>query len=247
MSFFSSSDSYSQGISTGLDYQSYTTNLYTEIGLPWRMTFIMNLPYVVATNTAQSGAHYQNHTFGDSQWELDVSLLDRIPLSLGVQVKVPLYQTVYNQSDGGVVRVDDLPWPATNFPDVGDGNVDLTSKVLFGHSFYPAPAWLTSELGYRVRFDGYADGIYANFNVGGYVWPDHLILGLYTDGIINVQKDPDPSVQASREYLYVQGSMTITAAPWQPQLGLTLSGGYIPVARNSSRGWDLGLSLSYSH
>jgi hypothetical protein len=246
VTYYASSESFTQGISTGLSYEALTTNIYAEIGLPARMTFMLDLPYIVATNTAPSGVRYSNNTFGDGRFELDVSLLDRIALSLGLQVKVPLYDSVADSDSGGVIDVDGRPWPATNFPDVGDDNVDLTPKLLYGYSFYPFPAWITTELGYRIRLDGFADGIYASLNAGMYVWRESLIVGLYSDGVVNVQKDADPTVQATREYLYLKGYLTITAAPWQPALGLTFSGGVIPVARNSSRGWDLGVSLAYS-
>jgi hypothetical protein len=244
--YYTSNDSFTRGIRTGLKYDAFSWDLYSEIGLPYRFSFLFDLPYVAATNEAGSGFVYHNHTTGDGRVELDYRLLDSIALSLGFEAKVPLYQVVEHQGTEGIVHVDGEAYPTTNFPEVGDGNVDLTSKVMLGYSFYPFPAWAEATVGYRARLGGFADGLYGSLGGGLYVWPEHIALGVYSEGIVNVQSDPHPDVQATREYLSLSGYVLVTAAPWVPALSLSLSAGGVLLAENSGTGQDYSVALAYS-
>lgn len=245
-SYYQADQSFSRGVATGLDYEAWTYNLFAEIGLPSRFSLVMDVPYVVARNGSSAGFVYGNNTFGDGRFELDFQLLPTIPLSLGVETKVPLYHSVSSHASDSLIDVNGRPYPSDNFPDVGDSNVDITPKLLAGWSFAPLfPGWVTAELGYRIRTDGFADGVAGAFGFGSYVWPEHIALGFYMNGNVNVQTDPNPAEQASTELLYVQGYMLVTAAPWVPNLGLTFSVGGIVSAVNSGEGMDYGLGLSY--
>ncbi len=245
-SYFAAEESFLQGVVTDLGFESFAYRLYAEVGLPWRLQLVMDLPYVVATNISSSGVEYNNQTLGDGRFELDVSLLDSIPLAFGVEVKVPLYESVTDRGNEGLVSVDGQLWPNEVFPDVGDDNVDVLSKVMIGYSLPMWPAWISAEVGYRVRLARYADGLHAAINLGAFVWPEHIALSLYTSGTLNVQEDPNPDVRASKEFLYMQGSVLITAAPWQPNRGLTFGVGGLLVTENTGAGRDYTVSLSYS-
>ena len=72
---FTSEQSFRQGIAMDLGFQSWTTNLYAEIGLPMRLSLVADVPYVIATNLTPSGTRYTNHTVGDGRFELDFQLL----------------------------------------------------------------------------------------------------------------------------------------------------------------------------
>jgi hypothetical protein len=242
---FSSEQSFRQGVAMDLGFESIRTNLYAEIGLPMRMTLVADVPYVIATNIAPSGTRYTNNTFGDGRFELDFQFVDGLPVSLGIETKIPLYQTLGEQGDDGLIEVDGTLWPLANFPVVGDDNIDVTVKILSGFSFYPVPAWATVELGYRARLGDFVDGIYWAAGAGGFVWTDHIAVGVYANGISNVAEDTDTEVMATPEFVYLQGYLLITAAPIEPDLGFTVAYGGVVHAANSSSGNDVSLGLSY--
>jgi len=245
VSYFDAEQSYIRGVPTLLNYSSWTTDLYLEIGLPYQLTAIIDVPYVVGSNESAAGVTFNNHSFGDGLFELDYQITQDWPLSFGVETKAPLYDLVQDQGVAGLVNVDDYLWSASNFPDPGDGNVDLTLKALAGMSLYPLPGWLHAGLGYRIRFDDFVDGIYGCFGAGYFIWPEHLALSFYTEGIINVQEDSDVDVLATKEYLYLQGEVLTKGFPGLPGFGLSVGAGGIPAAKNSSKGYRLNVSISY--
>jgi hypothetical protein len=250
-SFYSAEESFSRGVmARGLTYDAITYDLYAEIGLPWRLTAVVDLPYVTAANTsAATDVEYQNNTFGDGRFELHYGLLDApVALAFGVETKVPLYQLVSDQAEGSLVEVDSRLWPAASFPEVGDGNVDVTPKALAGLGFHlgPLPGWATTELGYRIRTEGFLDGPYFAASLGLFVWPQHIALGAYTNGIFALGEDEDPNVVATQELVYTQGYVHVTGAPWVPDMGLTVAYGGVVYAENTSKGQELSLALSYN-
>lgn len=244
--YFSAEESFNRGVvATGLQFESFTYRLYSEIGLPARFQLTLDLPYTVATNISSADIEFNNNTFGDVRARLDYRLFEDIPLALGVEIKVPAYESVDEQGTGGVVDIDGTIWPTASFPEVGDGNVDLTGLVMWGHSFYPFPAWVTADVGYQHRFEGFSDGLYVAAGGGVFVWPEHIAIGVHSNGVFTLEEDEDPATQASKEYLYLQGYLLVTAAPWQPQLGLTLSAGGLVHTENAAPGMDFGLGVSY--
>jgi hypothetical protein len=238
--FFASEDSFNQGLDTGLSYTGETYNVYAEVGLPGGFQAIVNLPLVMATNTSRSGVQYHNNTLGDLTLELDYAVLPDLPLAVGVETRLPLFTPVSEQNGSGFEQ------SINSFPDPGDSNVDVTAKVLTGYSFHPIPAWATAELGYRARFGGFADGVYAALSTGIFVWPDHIALGLYASGVLNLQEDPDPAARLTKQFLYVQGYALITVAPVLPDMAISLSAGTIALADNTSAGNDFGVGVSYA-
>ncbi len=241
--FFTAEESFNQGLSTGLAYAGQTYNIYGEVGLPGRLQLIADLPVVVGTNSSQQGVNYVNQSLGDMRLELDWGVAEGLPVALAVEAKVPLYTPLAQQTSGQITR---FPRSATNFPDPGDGNVDVTVKALAGYSLHPLPAWITGELGYRARFDGFVDGIFAVASAGYFVWPEHIALGVFSNAVINLGDDPNPDVRLTREFVYVQGYVLVTAAPLDPDLAVTFSAGSIVYARNSAAGNDFGVGVSYA-
>lgn len=213
-------------------FETITASLWAEVGLPWDLEVAAELPYVVATNTFRPGGAYSNRTLGDARFQLARALVKSIPLSAVLETKVSLYEARHSEL-------------IQTYPDVGDGNVDLTPKLSIGHSFWPTPAWLTAELGYRLRLDKYADGVFGAFNAGGWVWRDRLALGVYVNGIKNV--DQSPSLWETREWLYLSGYLIAAAEPWLKGVKLTLAAGFIPIARFCATGSDVTLSVSYEN
>ncbi len=242
---FTADEGFNQGVSTGLAYEGITSSLYAEVGLPARLQLVAELPFVLGVNRSEAGVNYHNRTLGDSRLQLDWGAWEGLPLTLSLDAKLPLYTPLARQ--GADAQLADFPQSATRFPDPGDGNIDLTPKVQYGHSFHPLPAWATAELGYRARLGGFTDGLWAAAGAGWFVWPEHVALGVYGNAVINLGQDDDPMVQATREFVYLQGYLLLTAAPWVKDLGLTLSAGVLPWARNAAAGRDLGLGISYAY
>lgn len=240
---FTAEESFNQGVSTGLAYTGLTSNLYAEVGLPSDLQVVLDLPFVVATNQSPRGVNYTQRVFGDARVELDYALLPELPLALGLEAKIPLYTPVAQRQDAEIEA-----WASSreSFPDPGDGNLDLTPKLMSGYSFYPVPAWVTGELGYRLRLGGFVDGVFAAVSGGIFVWPEQVALGVYANAVLNLGEDEDLSVRATREFVYVQGYALITAAPLLPALTVTVGVGEIVFARNSAAGRDLSVGVSYA-
>ena len=244
--FFSAEQSFARGVATDLAYESQSYRIYAEIGLPLGLQFVFDVPYVIATNLSGNEVEYHNNTFGDARFGFDLELYERVPVSVGVDIKVPLYESVSEQGDGGLVDIEGQLYPVEVFPAVGDDNIDITPKVSVGYGLQSWPAWVSAELGYRHRLGGFADSIVTAVNLGAFVWPSHIALGVYANANFNVQDDPNPDVKASSELVYVQGYVLVTAAPWRPELGLTLGVGRIVRAENAGLGTDYSVGVSYT-
>ncbi len=244
LTHYSAEDSFNQGRDTGMAYTGQTFNVYGEVGLVEGLQAVVDLPVVMGVNTSAAGVRYTNQSLGDLRLELDGALLPELPLAIGVETKIPLYTPIGRQGPGDPAA--DFPRSRINFPDPGDGNVDMTLKLLTGLSLHPTPAWVTAELGYRARFGGFVDGLTASLGAGWFVWPEHVALGLYGNALVNLGQDADPALRSTKQFTYVQAFVLITAAPLADDLSLTLSAGAVVQADNTSRGTDLGLGVSYA-
>ncbi|MBH23277.1 MAG: hypothetical protein CMH57_02210 [Myxococcales bacterium] len=238
---FSADQSFNQGVDTGLQYMGTTVNLYNEIGLPYRLQLITDVPYVFGRNNSPQGVNYLNNTFGDARFELGHGLVEGLPLLLAVEAKLPFYSTVADDDE----TFSAFSATRESFPDAGDGNVDVTPKVGAGYSFHPIPAWVTAELGYRVRLDGFADGIFASLGGGVFVLGEHVALNMFSNAVFNVEDDPNPELRATREFVYVQGSVFARYQPWFEGLGLSVGVGWLPYTKNAAAGNDISVGLSY--
>ncbi|MEL6179093.1 MAG: hypothetical protein AAFS10_09070 [Myxococcota bacterium] len=241
MAQFSADQSFNQGVDTGLQYVGTTFNIYHEMGLPYRLQLITDLPFVMGRNNSAEGVNYLNNTLGDARFELGYGLIEGLPILLAVETKIPLYETVANDDE----TFEDFRATRTNFPDAGDGNTDVTPKIGFGVSFHPLPAWLTGELGYRVRYGGFADGIFASLGGGVFVLEDHIALNFFSNAVFNVEDDPNPEVRATREFVYVQGSIFARHNQWVEGLGISVGAGWLPYSQNAAAGRDISIGISY--
>lgn len=249
LSQYEADESFNFGVATGLSYTGTLANLYAEFGLPGDTQLVADVPFVWGVNTSPQGVLYEQRSLGDGRFELDWaplkalapadSELRGLPLALGVEVKVPLYANLADRDDVGA-------WDDSieKFPNAGDGNVDVTPKLLAGLSFHPFPGWATAELGYRARFGGFVDGLWLAGGAGVFVWPDWIALGVYGNALVNFTEDADLHVRASREFAYAQGYILLQS-PYAPGLGLNAGFGRLVWSRNASAGQDLSLGVSY--
>ncbi len=234
----------------GLEQQVMAFSLFAEVGLPYRMDLVVDVPYVVATNGFRSEARYDNHSFGDAHIQLDRGLFSRLQLTAALDLKVPMYRTLSATATTGLVEINHKIYPSSSFPEVGNGTVELTPKLLYGKSFNPRPLWFTAELGARLRFGGLAQGLYASAGSGAWVWPEHLALALYGSVAYNFSSRASalrPSGEDAQYAVYFGGSVIVSGAPWLPWLKIFGSAGTLLLESKSKTGTDFGVGVAVEY
>ena len=231
---------YRAGVATELESGAEAVSLYGEVGLGRPLQLVLLMPYQVATNETEGGVRYENHPLGDVRLQLDADLDAGFPLALSLELKVPLYTPVAEQSLTG----DQQAW-RTNFPDVGDGNVDVTLKLQAGTSLELVPGWVTGALGYTKRMGYYVDSLSFAAQLGVWLWPEHVHLSVYTQGNINVRADPFPELLASRESVSVEGTLGVTGLPHLEGVSVMLGWGQVVYARYAAKGSLMSVALAH--
>lgn len=245
MTHFAAQGAVSQGlIAEDTAYRSWTASLYAAIGLPYRFTLIACLPYGVAKNIAPDRI-FRNHDLGDATWELDYRVVERWPLSFGLELKTPLYTLAREQGDAGLVVLDGKLYNGASFPEFGDGNVDLTLKLMGGMALPWLSGWLQGALGYRKRFAAFVDGIYGEGQIGLYAWKRYVSLALYANGLVKLGSDANPTLLATRQFFYLEGQLGLGNLPGLRPLGVGISIGGVIVADNAATGSSVSVYLSY--
>ena len=222
---------YRAGVPTELESKASSLSVYGEVGLGHALQLVMYLPYQVASNETGGGVRYVNHTLGDLRLQVDTKLTDAFPLALSLEAKVPLYEVVSEQELTG----EQEAW-RTNFPDVGDGNLDLTLKLQAGASLGWLGGWVTGVLGYTKRLGRYIDSLYFAGQVGVWIWEDHIRASFYGQGNRNLGTDAFPEILASRESVSLEGTVAVTGIPMWPELDVMVSWGEVVYARYGSKG-----------
>ncbi len=222
-------------------------SLFAEVGLPLRMNLAAEVPYLVATNEFALEDRYRNHSLGDARIQLEKGLFNSVLLSLALELKVPMYQTLSEREPTGLVKLDRQHYPIANFPEVGNGVVELSPKLIYGASLWPRPAWFTAELGANFRFAGLAQGFYTTIGAGAWLWPYHLALALHARFHYNFAAPPDPKRPLGQEPefgLYTAGTLIISTSPWIPWLKLFASIGGVPVASKGRSAFDVTFAVA---
>ena len=130
---------------TGSSYLGQTAHLYGEVGVVGPVQAVFNLPFVGSRNVA-GDATYINRALGDLDVGLEAGtrVADRVPVSLQVLAKVPLY-------DNGDLAQYGLA--GGRFPAIGDGQLDLTAMLAVGSGVQLGGfrGFVAAEAGYRHR------------------------------------------------------------------------------------------------
>jgi hypothetical protein len=217
------------------DYVGATTSIYLELGL-WRgLHFQAYLPFTVARNGFAEGESLVNAGGGDALFGLQYSppLGLPFPNALRLEVKLPFY-------NAGLVDT-------TDFPALGDGQIDLTFWLSAGGSF-ASRLHLFSEVGYRHRTEAfigdgpfqalsYGDGIALYAQGGGYAIVERLRVLVNFGGVVALTDD-----KLTQSSLSLGPALHLSL--WR---GLAIEATFDPVvfARNSASGFGLSLGLSY--
>lgn len=251
-SFSSSQDHLSKKL--GLIQHGMSFSLFAEVGLENpKMDLVVQLPYVILSNTYAGEARYLNQSLGDAHFQLDRALLAQIHLTGGLELKIPLYETIAGREQFGRVEVDKKPFFAANFPEIGNGEAELTPKLLYGTGFSTSAArggWFTAELGFRARLGVRAQGAYVTAGVGLWIWPRHLALGVSGHLAADFGAPVSPKLPNGEEPLYAlyfSGSCILTGAPWLPWLKVLGSLGALPLASRQRTGMDAGLGVAVDY
>jgi hypothetical protein len=234
----------------GVFQHATTFSLFAEVGLPFRFDLQVQVPYTNVNNVFTDEATYTNHSFGDAHFQLDRGLFSAVPLSIALDVKVPMYGMLVTRASRGTVEAGGRAYPLGSFPDIGNGAVELTPKLLFGWGFSARPIWVTAEVGYRGRLGGVQQGIYGAAGGGIWVWHPHLAFAAYGNFAYDfagpaITQAPNGQMAAHRLYLAL--STIVSLAPWVPWVKLFGSAGSAVLAANATTGFDVsgGVGVEY--
>lgn len=228
-------------------YRTATFALSAEAGLPFGFQICARLPYVLVTQDSGPNRTFYARSFGDSKLELDFRLVDArlFKLAIGVSAEAPLYETVRERSQAGFIEVNGKLEPTVDIPDIGDGSMRLSPKVLAGISIPPISGWVAAELGLAIRSDDYVDALETSLNAGVWLWPEHIAAGVHAEALLNLAEDLDLRFRASRETIHA-GAYAILAHPgWVKRGHLILGAGSIIHAKNSVAGFDARVAIAW--
>jgi hypothetical protein len=242
-SHFASRTGVREGESTGLPFRSDEVSFYGEVGLPDGTQLVVSLPFVAATQVAANGTRFRHQSVGDIRVELDRSLHPELPIAAGLEVKFPGYRRPERYTSARGLDNELIGALSSSFPELGDANVDLTAKFLAGGAWTrPIAGWVSIELGPRLRFGPYSEGVFGALSTGIWLVDGGWAISLYSNANANiiVAEDDLPS----RQLVYTQLSTFVTGFGFAPAAALEVGVGTVPVASNASTGWSVNAGLS---
>jgi hypothetical protein len=155
------------GINFPAKFNDYSLYFYVEYGVLDKTTLIVSLPSLKrSVNEANSVRGTTSALVaGDFEIQAKYQFLNKpLVASALIGTKIP---TVYKVED---------------FPPLGNGETDFDAKLLLGASLYPIPAYLTGDIGYRLRGGDFVDEINFNFEAG-YTFSNRYLVRLAATGI----------------------------------------------------------------
>ncbi len=219
----------------GVAYTGWSSAVYAEVGVAKGLHLQAFLPHSVATNDFD-GVRFRSARLGDARLAVQWSIpgLD-FPQALRAEVKVPLYDAA---EPGGA--------QAESFPLIGDGQVDARLWISAGASIPHTPLYAFAELGYEHRSEwfvgdgldrAFVDGVLAAGQIGATLWRG-IVLAANAQAVVPVATDAS-----------TKGYATVGPGLFAPVgAGLAVEAGvdFTPWARNSARGTQFSLGLSFS-
>lgn len=239
--YYASQEGYTEGQATGLQYSAHSANVYTEWGLPGRFQVIGDLPFIAATQRAADGFGYHHQWTGDLRVQLDWAALADAKGTVGVEVRAPTYRRPSQYTQGMNFPDAQVELLEERFPALGDPCVDVTVKWMMGIGL--KRGWFGASLGPRFRTNRFRHQIWGSMQGGVWAVPERLTLGVYTEGALVIPLGNE--FLPSREWLYGQFQIAMFAPNKAPGWALEAGVGGIPVARNTSRGIDVTVGVSY--
>lgn len=241
--YFSDSFRDSSGnLQQGVDYLSFTTSLFFQVGVYKGLHVSGYLPYIVASNyQVDEGARWTRASGGDARFALQYTptfIGLPFPAAIRLEFKVPFYDA------GGVGG----PY-AARFPAPGDGQVDVTFWLTAGGSLRSIPLFFSADIGYELRTEAFigTGPFAAQFNDGiaflaqvGYTFFGRLLVAVNTRGVI-----PFEAGQVTKGYVSVGPSLY--GLIWR---GLAAEASVTPMIytnENAAPGVGFSLGLSFKN
>jgi len=158
-------------------FEDLSTSFYMEYGLLDRLTVVFSLP---AKRLTAENRFLIRETEGIGDVNLGAKYLLKgggLVLSLMGNAKIP---TGYEKTSESLLSA----------PPLGGGQVDIETKFLAGTSFYPIPAYVSGEAGFRLRTEAFGNELTYAFEFGYMVAGRILLKGAIT-GIKSLASDKD--------------------------------------------------------
>ena len=155
------------GINFPAKFNDYSLYFYGEYGLLDKATVILSMPSMKRSINEANSVRGTTKALlaGDFEIQAKYQFLNKpLVASALIGTKIP---TVYKVED---------------FPPLGNGETDFDAKLLLGASLYPIPAYLTGDIGYRLRGGDFVDEINFNFEAG-YTFSNRYLVRLAATGI----------------------------------------------------------------
>jgi hypothetical protein len=234
------------GEETSDSYFGQSYGVYIEVGLfpLWPLQVSVHLPVSVGTVTftdpksfGEEAAKATTTRLGDLRIGFQGAILKKtVQLSLGIQVKIPLYSND-RVGDGFSTYKEVFPLP-------GDGQIDINPQVHIGGGIPGTPLWMTGGVGYLHRtstFIGwdtdldFVDSLTFTYTFGANAGP--VLIMFQLDGNKNFLDD-----SVTRQALSLGPALAVNV--WR---GLSISARFQGEvwAQNAPRGISFGLGLSY--
>ena len=240
---------------TGFFGQQYS--IYSELGIPneWPIQMAARLPLTVSEVTFEAEdltrkvkGTATNVRFGDLQLTPQIALSKKAPIALSTTIKLPLYQIDKICSDS--IYKDFCARP-------GDGQIDITPRLLAGGSLAKGKMWVEGSLGWRFRTEVFRNWSTArSFNdslvfgglVGGKLGKVLLMARISGNLVVgeDLQKLLNPDFVRNR---FTAESITVGPSLMVPigrGFALEARGSYDLYARNTSQGLGYGAGISWS-
>lgn len=209
------------GIDFPAKFDDNALYFYGEYGLFNRTSIILSAPTFKQSINEANGVRGKTtgYSAGDFEFQAKYQFLDKpIVASALIGTKIP---AVYDVVD---------------FPPLGNGETDYDAKLLLGLSLYPIPAYLTGDIGYRLRGGEFEDEIQYNFEAG-YTFFNKYLVRAVTTGIKSTKMDAGQSeflsFPLSQEQVRIGGGLIYKFSPkieFDATYLKTISGSYIPKA-----------------
>jgi hypothetical protein len=142
---------------TTADFHTWSVNLYGEYGIVDRLTTIVRFPFLRRAGYVTSESYTG---IGDLDLGLKYGIITgSTPLAAGISVEFP----TGNEEGKGALK--HIPGGYIALP-TGDGELNTTLSLHGSHSFHPAPAYLSLDVGYNIRTQGFTDEYLVAFQGG---------------------------------------------------------------------------------
>ncbi len=229
---------------THADVRDRVVQLYADFGLSDILTVTAMVPYKFLSATPTEGsADSQGRTTASNAGIADIDVLVRInwlqsrgyALSGEVLFGLP---TGDDRDAHGLI--------------LGDGEFNIMPRLLFGTSFYPAPFYLTADVGYNFRGTGFSDDVQFNAEVGYGLFSGRLYLIMLLSGQISTMTEPTRDTPAvalgldnnNREFLAFTPKVLYRLGGG---FGLVVSYATATGGRNVAAGAVLAANLFYEY